>query len=415
MSLNDDETPQATISLLSACVPIIATAASIDAIERWPPKNDEFARRSTLALSTGSCASASPILRESTSGSRSAAIRRWTTRGIVGSSTLPAAMSLMKLGRRTAPSAGFGARSFFIGSSVYAGVYATVGRPPPSSAPPLRAFGAMLEAHRHLRPAAARIVLAAPELAAAFARRPLDELDAAARAGRPPPVAVEGDAQQRVLLLRIAAGDQAKQPVDVVQADAVGVGELARVGAEVGGRHELAARDAVLRHHAAQLADFANADLLPHPLLALDDADRRIAARVMHRIEPDVDAAVGAVRLRPRLEAGLREQRLDDRLEAAPLDQLEDLARPAVGAAGAAAIRGEFAASRAGRPAGSSAMRPARTSRAAIARGRRSRSASKPVARAGGSWRQGMARLQSRGDTMVGSGGRACAFASRAA
>ena len=109
ISLNDDDTPQATISRLSAWMPISATAASIDAIERWPPKNDEFARRSTLALSTGSCESASPILRASTSGSRSAAISRWTTRGIVGSSTLPAAMSLMKLGARRA-SAGSGSR-----------------------------------------------------------------------------------------------------------------------------------------------------------------------------------------------------------------------------------------------------------------------------------------------------------------
>ena len=55
----------------------------------------------------------------------------------------------------------------------------------------------MLGPHRHPGPAAARKVLAAPELAGAFARRPLDELDAAARAGRPPPVALEGDLQQR--------------------------------------------------------------------------------------------------------------------------------------------------------------------------------------------------------------------------
>jgi hypothetical protein len=49
----------------------------------------------------------------------------------------------------------------------------------------------------------------------------------------------------------------------------------------------------------------------------------------------------------PRREAGLPEQRLDDRLEAAPLDQLEDLARPAVERGRASpARRGEFAASR---------------------------------------------------------------------
>ena len=194
------------------------------------------------------------------------------------------------------------------------------------SAGGLAALREGVEAERHPRFAAARVVLATPERAAAFARRPLDELDAAARAGRPPPVAVEGDGQERLLLLRVARGDQAKQPVDVVQADAVAGGELARVGAEVGGRHELATRDAVLRHDAAQLAHFLDADLPAHPLLALDDRDRRIAIGVVLAIEPDVDAAVGAVRLRARLEPGLREQRLDDGLEATPLDQLEDLA-----------------------------------------------------------------------------------------
>jgi hypothetical protein len=107
---------------LSACRPISATAASIDAIERWPPKKAELARRSTLALSTGSCASASLTLRVSTSGSWSTAIRRWTTRGIVGSSTLPAAMSLMKFGRRTtSPTASLLAAACCVGVSVNAG------------------------------------------------------------------------------------------------------------------------------------------------------------------------------------------------------------------------------------------------------------------------------------------------------
>ena len=150
----------------------------------------------------------------------------------------------------------------------------------------LHRFAALLAArclvsHRHLRAATARIVLAAPERPAAFARGPLDQLDAAARAGRPPPLALEGDAQQRFLLLRLACGDQAQQAVDVVQADAVAGGELARVGAEVGGRHELAAGDAVLGHHAAQLAHFLDADLPAHPLLALDDARRRVALGVV--------------------------------------------------------------------------------------------------------------------------------------
>ena len=58
-SLNEAETPQATMSRFRACMPISAMAASIDAIERWPPKNEEFARRSTFALSTGSFESAS--------------------------------------------------------------------------------------------------------------------------------------------------------------------------------------------------------------------------------------------------------------------------------------------------------------------------------------------------------------------
>ena len=100
MSPNEAETPQATIRRLSAETPIRAMAASIEAIERWPPKNDELARRSTLALRIGSCDSASLILRESTSGLRSAAMSFCTTAGIVGSSTLPAAMSLMKFGAR---------------------------------------------------------------------------------------------------------------------------------------------------------------------------------------------------------------------------------------------------------------------------------------------------------------------------
>ena len=117
---NDDDTPPASTSRPSAWVPISATAASIEAIERWPPKNDEFARRSTLAERIGSCASNSPSLRASTSGSRTAAITCWTTRGIVGSSTLPAATSLMKLGVR-GPSAGFGAAARFSGSRVNAG------------------------------------------------------------------------------------------------------------------------------------------------------------------------------------------------------------------------------------------------------------------------------------------------------
>src|SRR6187397_975542 len=100
-----------------------------------------------------------------------------------------------------------------------------------------------LRAHRHLRLAAASEVLAAPERAPALPCRALDELDAAARARRPPPLAFEGDAQQRFLLLRMTRRDQAQQAVDVVQADAVALGELARVGAEVGSRHELAAND----------------------------------------------------------------------------------------------------------------------------------------------------------------------------
>src|SRR6185295_15049678 len=105
--------------------------------------------------------------------------------------------------------------------------------------------------------------------------------------------------------------------VDVVQADAVAAGELASIGGEVGGRHELAACDAVRGHHATQRAHLADADLPAHPLLALDDADRSAAVVVVGRVEPDVDAAVAAVRLRARRETGLREERLDDGLEAA--------------------------------------------------------------------------------------------------
>ena len=100
ISLNAADTPQATIRLLIAWLPTIATAASTEAIERVPPKNDEFAIFSTLAVNTGSRDNSSLIWRESTSGFRSAAISRCTTRGIVGSSTRPAAMSLMKLGVR---------------------------------------------------------------------------------------------------------------------------------------------------------------------------------------------------------------------------------------------------------------------------------------------------------------------------
>ena len=121
MSLNEPATPQATIKRVSAWMPISDTAASIDDIERWPPKNDEFARRSTLALRIGSLASDSPILRASTLGSFSAAISFCTTAGIVGSSTLPAAMSLMKLGRWTTSALRFGSSSFFSGVSVNAG------------------------------------------------------------------------------------------------------------------------------------------------------------------------------------------------------------------------------------------------------------------------------------------------------
>ena len=98
MSSKVDATPQATISRFSACVPTSATAASIDAIERWPPKNDELARRSTLALSTGSCASACADLRASTFG---IAQRREQALDDLRNGRQfdpPAAMSLMKLG-----------------------------------------------------------------------------------------------------------------------------------------------------------------------------------------------------------------------------------------------------------------------------------------------------------------------------
>src|SRR6188508_3013708 len=93
-----------------------------------------------------------------------------------------------------------------------------------------RAPSVGLEAHRHLCLAAAHEVLAAPERAPALARGALDELDAAARARRPPPVAFEGDAQQRLLVLRMTRRDQAQQAVDVVQADAVALGEIACIG-----------------------------------------------------------------------------------------------------------------------------------------------------------------------------------------
>jgi hypothetical protein len=116
-----------------------------------------------------------------------------------------------------------------------------------------------------------------------------------------------------------------------VQADAVAVGELARVAGEVGGRHELAARDAVLCHDASQRAHLLDADLPAHPLLALHDAHRRVAVAVVRRVEPDVDAAVAAVRPRARRESRLREECFDDGFEAAPFDHLEDVARPAVG------------------------------------------------------------------------------------
>jgi hypothetical protein len=82
ISTKEDATPQATIRRLSASVPISAIAASIEAIERCPPKNDEFARRSTLALSTGSWDRAWPILRASTLGSRKAASRLCTICGM---------------------------------------------------------------------------------------------------------------------------------------------------------------------------------------------------------------------------------------------------------------------------------------------------------------------------------------------
>src|SRR6185369_8027494 len=85
-------------------------------------------------------------------------------------------------------------------------------------------------AHRHLRRAAADVVLAAPERPAALARSALDELDAAARARRPPPLAGERDVEERRLLLGSSRRDQREQAVDVVQADAVAVSELARVG-----------------------------------------------------------------------------------------------------------------------------------------------------------------------------------------
>ena len=69
IALKAEDTPQAVTSRFSAWMPIRATAASIDDIERWPPKNEEFAVRSTLALRTGSCDSDLPIVRASTSGS----------------------------------------------------------------------------------------------------------------------------------------------------------------------------------------------------------------------------------------------------------------------------------------------------------------------------------------------------------
>jgi hypothetical protein len=57
----------------SAWVPISATAASIDAIERWPPKNDRVREPQHLRAEDRVLPQRSPILRASTSGSRSAA------------------------------------------------------------------------------------------------------------------------------------------------------------------------------------------------------------------------------------------------------------------------------------------------------------------------------------------------------
>jgi hypothetical protein len=54
-----------------AVVPTIATAWSIEAIERWGlPKNDELAMRRTSALTSGSSLITLPLRRASTSGSR---------------------------------------------------------------------------------------------------------------------------------------------------------------------------------------------------------------------------------------------------------------------------------------------------------------------------------------------------------
>ena len=69
------------------------TASSMDANDRLPPKKDEFASRKTRELSTGSCSSSSVTSAKLASGLRMTASTCCTTRGTIGSFTLPAITS----------------------------------------------------------------------------------------------------------------------------------------------------------------------------------------------------------------------------------------------------------------------------------------------------------------------------------
>jgi hypothetical protein len=142
-------------------------------------------------------------------------------------------------------------------------------------------------------------------------------------------LAEQRDAQQLLLLPGVTARDQLQQAARVVQHDAVVSGEAACLGGVARARYELAAGDAVHDHDAPQLGHEFDSHFPARPVLAPDDADGRAA--LAFRVQPDVDTAAAAARLRARLETGLAEEKLDHGFEAPPFDEVEDFGTPHLG------------------------------------------------------------------------------------
>ena len=109
-----------------------------------------------------------------------------------------------------------------------------------------------------------------------------------------------------VLLLGRARSDQLEQPTPVEELDRVRTRQAFCLLGKCRSGRENAAGDLVGCHRAKQLTDLGHSDRLRTPVLALHHAHR--ARGEIFRVQPDVDTAIGAVRLRLRLEPGLCEK-----------------------------------------------------------------------------------------------------------